>query len=70
LSNNKDGIYYSCGTIKDLYNEVGKVDREYYIFNPQEGDDTNEDSFALTSPFLEYPIFKDLSGKRPILDRE
>jgi hypothetical protein len=58
------------GSKSNIINLHLKSRREYYIFNPQEGDDTNEDSFALTSPFLEYPIFKDLSGKRPILDRE
>ena len=58
--------FYSCGDIKELYEKPGwHVPVEDHFIPKAPGIVTE-----LSSAFLEYPIFKDLTGKRPMLKRE
>lgn len=58
--------YYSCGDIKELYERPGWHVPVEDHFIPRAQGIVQE----LSSAFLEYPIFKDLTGKRPMLNRE
>ena len=59
--------YYSCGDIKQLYEKPGRhvPVEDHWIPNFESGKVQE-----LSSAFLEYPIFKDLTGKRPMLKED